>query len=131
MPKMILEREIKYKTYRTRKDIPTSKKLLEEILTYNEVFYCIFRNASNPIIEIKVYDPESSESLIFTINTKYQRRITSEIRNQYEMLLRKNPVLRNIDNIAEVIFNVKGSRYGNQTIYSNSDVPWRHSTIFT
>lgn len=131
MPKMILEREIKYKIYRSRKTIPTSEKLLEAILTYNEVFYCIFRNASNPIIDIKVYDPESSESLTFTINTKYQRRITSEIKNQYQMLLRKNPVLRNIDNIAEVVFHVKGSRYGNQTIYSNSDVPWRHSNIFT
>lgn len=131
MAKMILEREIKYKIYRSRKDIPTSNTLLDAILTYNEVFYCIFRNASNPIIEIKAYDPETNESLSFTINTKYQRRITSEIKNQYEMLLRKNPVLTNIDNIAKVIFNVRGSRYGNQTIYINDNVPWHHPSIYT
>ena len=129
MPKINLEKDIKYKVYRTRKDILTYKELLDSAITYMEVFYCIFRSAPNPTLLIKAYDPESQKSFSFEINTKYQRQLTSFVIRKYAQLAKSNPFLKDIDNIYEVMLIVKGLKSGMQTIYGNSAVPWQYSII--
>lgn len=64
MISMELEREIKYKTYKTRKDISSFEELSTAIIAFVEVYHCIMRNASNPRIEIMFYSPETAETVI-------------------------------------------------------------------
>lgn len=126
MSKMEFEQEIKCKTYKKGKEISDHKELLTAIIAFVEVYRCIFPNASNPRIEIRVHSPETEENYLYEIDTRYQRRLVSCIEWDYTRILRKNDMVKNFNHISEVIFFTKGNhiRYREYTIYNNPDVPW-------
>ena len=126
MGKIEVEREIKYRTYKTRNDISSFEELSTAIIAFEEVYYCIFRYASNPRIEIRFYSPEAKESLLCEIDTKFQRNVTSSIEWNFTRMTCKNDIIKSFEDISEVLFVCNGAyiKYREFTIYSNSDVPW-------
>ncbi len=126
MPRMELEREIKYRTYKTKRKISSHRELMNTIIAFVEAYLCIFPNASNPRIEIRVFSPKNKEYLLYEIGTRYQREISASIEWDYTRIVTKNNDVKNFDNISEVAFFSKGVhiRHREYTIYNNSDVPW-------
>lgn len=126
MPRMEFEREFEYKTYKTKKEISDHKDLLASIIAFVQAYRCIFPNASNPRIEIRVHSSETGENFLYEIDTKYQRRIISSIEWDYAWILRKNEIVKNLNNISGVVFFSKGThaKYREYTIFSNGDIPW-------
>ncbi len=126
MPRMELEKEIKYRTYKTRREISDHRELLTAIIAFVEIYQCIFPNASNPRIEIRAHSPETGENFLYEIDTRYEREITASIKWDYTRIMRKNSIVQKFNNISDVSFFSKGIhiKYREYTIYSNSDVPW-------
>lgn len=126
MPRMELEREIKYRTYKTRREILSHRELMTAIIAFVEAYLCIFPNASNPRIEIRVYSPKIREYFLYEIDTRYQREISASIEWDYTRIVAKNNDVKNFNNISEVAFFSKGVhiRYREYIIYRNPDVPW-------
>ena len=120
--------EVKFKTYKTRKDISSFKELIVAIIAFEEVYHCIFRSASNPRIEIRFYSPETEESLLCEIDTKFQKqfRVISSIEWDFTRITGKNGIIESFEDISEVVFICKGVhiKYREFTIYSNADVTW-------
>lgn len=108
------------KTYKTREDISTHKELLESIIAFSEIFYCIFYNiASNPIIEITIYNTSEDKEEAFIIDNKYIRSkyVSMNIEKEYNRLLKENEFMQDFENIRNVQITVKGTRRGKQMIY--------------
>lgn len=127
MPRMILERERRPGVFRNREDICSHRELLETVIFFKEVFCYIFRNATNPSVEIEATDPGTDESFVFIISTKYQRYTSSAIRRGYWMLQKKYAFLEEFENIAAVTIKAKGTQHKEQQIYSNSSTPWNNT----
>lgn len=116
--------------FRTRQDISTHEQLLNEIITFKEVFCHIFyRSTGNPRIEIMAYNPWENKSYLFWISTKYNRnnQTTSTIKKEYNNIIAQNEFLKDFDNISGVVFIAKGTRHGKQLVYNNHETPWEHS----
>jgi len=126
MAKMELEKEIKCRTYKTRREISNHTELITAIINFIEVFHCIFPGALNPRIEIRVHSPETGENFLYEIDTKYQRKTTSSIERDYARIISKNDITKNFNNVSGVVFFSKGVhiRHREYTIYSNYDIPW-------
>ncbi len=118
--------EINYKTYKTRKDISSFVELLTAIITFEEVYRCIFHYASNPLIQIRFYSAETEKSLLCEIDTKFQRLITSSIKADYISIIWNHDIIKSFEDISEVLFICKGVsiKYREFIIYSNANVPW-------
>lgn len=119
--------------YRTRKDVSTHEQLLNEIITFKEVFCHIFyRSVGNPRIKIMAYNPLEGKSYLFEISTKYNRNrhTTSTIRKEFNNIIVENGFLKDFDNISSVVFTAKGTRHGEQLIYDNPDTPWQNQMPF-
>lgn len=126
MAKMELEKEIEYRTYKTRKEISDHTELLTAIIAFAEIYHCIFPNASNPRIEIRVHSPETEKNFLYEIDTRYQREILAGIKWDYTQIVTKNNIIKNFNNISDVVFFSKGNhiKYREYTIYSNPNVLW-------
>ena len=119
-------------SFRTRQDISTHEKLLDEIIKFKEVFcYIFYRSTGNPRIEILAYNPLENKSYLFEISTKYERskNTTSSIRKEFTKIITENEFLKDFDNISSVVFTAKGTRHGMQLVYNNPDTPWQNPTL--
>lgn len=120
--------EVKFKTYKNRKDISSFEELRTAIIAFEEVYHCILRNASNPQIEIRFYSSETKESLLCEIDTRHRKRtkVTSGIKWDFTRLTSGKRIIENFEDISEVLFICNGvyKKYREFTIYSNADVPW-------
>lgn len=118
--------EIKFKTYKTRREISSHKELVTAIISFKEVYRCIFPNASNPRIEIRAFSWETGESFFFDIDTRFKRETSAGIERDYNRIIAKNDIISNFDNISGVVFFTTGTyyKYREYTIYNNPDIPW-------
>lgn len=119
-------------SFKTRQDISTHEKLLDEIIGFKEVFcYIFYRSAGNPRIEIYAYNPSEGRSYLFEISTKYSRykNTTLSIRKEYNKIITENGFLKDFDNISSVVLTAKGTRHGMQLVYNNPDTPWHNPAL--